>query len=123
MTNLIPASRLRLVLLIAALFFGCDAKSVETSVAPQPPVSEASPSIKATHTVELMVEGVSCASCTVTIRRKLKQLAGIVDIRSGTAKTHLLVDFDEQLVSPELILETVQAAGYEAEMLVTATPS
>lgn len=74
-------------------------------------------------TAELMVQGVSCASCSLTIRRELRQLEGIVDIREGDPKTLLLVDFDGQRISAEQLLEAVHRAGYDAEVLVHATKS
>ncbi len=71
-----------------------------------------------TATVEFMVEGTNCASCSVEIRRELRRLPGIVDIREGDSKRHLLVEFQASEVQPLQILHAVQSAGYEAEMLV-----
>ena len=70
------------------------------------------------HTAELMVEGTSCASCAVGIRRELHQLKGIGEIKEGTTKQHIVVEFDPTLVSPEQLVRAVSDAGYEAEILV-----
>lgn len=70
------------------------------------------------QTAELMVEGTSCASCAVTIRRHLHQLQGIGEIREGSTKQHLLVEFNPKLVTAEQLIKAVSDAGYEAEVLV-----
>jgi len=75
------------------------------------------------HTAELMVEGTDCASCSVPIRRHLKRLAGVTDIRQGESKQHVMLDFDPSQVSPEQIVQAVHEAGYEAEVLVYAKKS
>lgn len=77
-------------------------------------------SANALQTAELMVEGTSCASCAVSIRRHLHKLQGIGEIREGSSKQHLLVEFDPQLVSAEQLVRAVSEAGYEAEVLVHA---
>jgi copper chaperone CopZ len=70
------------------------------------------------QTAELMVEGTSCASCAVTIRHHLHQLAGIGDIREGSTKQHLLVEFNPALVTAEQLVKAVSEAGYDAQVLV-----
>ncbi len=74
----------------------------------------------ALQTAELMVEGTSCASCAVSIRRHLHKLQGIGEIREGSSKQHLLVEFDPELVTAEQLVKAVSEAGYEAEVLVHA---
>lgn len=73
------------------------------------------------QTAELMVEGTSCASCAVSIRRQLHQLQGIGDIREGSTKQHLFVEFDPKLVTTEQLIKAVSDAGYEAEVWVHST--
>lgn len=75
------------------------------------------------QTAELRVEGTDCASCEVSIRRHLRKLSGVVEIRPGDDKQHVLVDFDPKRVSPEQIAQAVLTAGYEAEIFVHPTTS
>lgn len=70
------------------------------------------------QTAELMVEGTNCASCAVSIRRHLHKLQGIGEIREGSTKQHLLVDFDPKLVTTEQLVAAVTEAGYEAQVWV-----
>lgn len=108
-------------LLLAACGLAACEKSVPAeAVAHEDTAAVAAPAPKPAglQTAELMVEGTSCASCAVTIRRHLHQLQGIGDIREGTTKQHLLVDFDPKLVTTEQLVKAVSDAGYEAEVLV-----
>jgi periplasmic mercuric ion binding protein len=103
---------------------GASAESAaETAASAELTLPSANPKVGEALTAELMVQGVSCASCSLTIRRELRQLEGIVAIREGDMKTHLLVDFDGQRISAEQLLEAVHRAGYDAEVLVHATKS
>jgi copper chaperone CopZ len=74
-------------------------------------------------TAELMVEGVGCASCELPLRRSLGKLVGVVRIREGSTKQHLLVDFIPQQLAADRIVDAVYEAGYSAEVLVRATES
>lgn len=96
-------------LLLSALSASCQSGSASDQGATQ----------TAGHqTAELRVEGTDCASCEVTIRRHLRKLSGVVEIRPGDDKQHVLVDFDPKRVSPEQIAQAVLTAGYEAEIFV-----
>jgi copper chaperone CopZ len=48
----------------------------------------------------------------------LRKLDGVSDIRPGSDKQHVYVDFDPVKVTPEQIAKAVLEAGYEAEILV-----
>lgn len=72
------------------------------------------------QTAELHVQGTDCASCDVSIRRHLRKLEGVHEIRPGTDKQHVFVDFNPDEVSPEQIAKAVLEAGYEAEIFVHA---
>ncbi len=69
-------------------------------------------------TAELMVEGTSCASCSVGVRKALRNLDGVVGIREGQTKNHVLVDFMPGQVAAEQIVDAVSEAGFVAEVFV-----
>lgn len=75
------------------------------------------------QTAELHVQGTDCASCEVSIRRHLHKLEGIREIRLGSDKQHVFVDFDPKKVTPEQIARAVSDAGYEAEIFVHSVAS
>jgi P-type Cu+ transporter len=79
---------------------------VSTSPSPTPAPAE--------H-VELPITGMTCASCANRIERKLNKLDGVAaSVNYATEKA--TVDYDPALVAPELLLETVAAAGYAARL-------
>lgn len=116
-SSLLFACLLVFAALLGGVLGACDGGSASPAPPPTDTVAAAEPN-PATHTAELMVQGVSCASCSVAIRQRLNKVDGIVAIREGNDKKHLLVDFIAQLVSTEQILQSVSDAGYEAELLV-----
>jgi mercuric ion binding protein len=68
----------------------------------------------ATSTATLRIEGMTCASCTVTIRTAANKLDGVgtidVDVEAGRAT----VTFDAEKVSAEQIAAKITDAGYAA---------
>jgi Cu+-exporting ATPase len=66
-----------------------------------------------TEHVELPITGMTCASCANRIERKLNKLDGVTaSVNYATEKA--TVDFDPEAVAPERLVETVEAAGYQA---------
>ena len=64
------------------------------------------------NTVELEITGMTCASCANRIERKLNKLDGVsASVNYATEKAQ--VSFADP-VSPDLLLQTVAAAGYSA---------
>ena len=94
----------------AALVPGAQAAEPE---APAPaPAPEMPP-----NTVEFttfQVDGVTCGSCLVPIRRELKALKGIKDIESGVDLKEVIVSYQPGSVSNAQMLAAIKKAGYEA---------
>ncbi|MFT4186967.1 MAG: heavy metal translocating P-type ATPase [Aeromicrobium sp.] len=67
-----------------------------------------------TREVELLIEGMTCASCANRIERKLNKLDGVeatVNYATEKAKVHFAAD-----VAPETLVQTVEQAGYGARL-------
>jgi len=65
-----------------------------------------------TH-VEMPITGMTCASCASRIERRLNKLDGVTaTVNFATEKA--TVDFDPESITPDSLLEAVEAAGYEA---------
>lgn len=58
------------------------------------------------------IEGMSCAACSASIERVTRKLSGVVrsDVNLTTEKMDIC--YDELLVTPELIMQKVQKAGF-----------
>ena len=63
--------------------------------------------------VELPITGMTCASCANRIERRLNKLEGVTaSVNYATEKA--TVEFDDEAVAPERLVEAVEAAGYQA---------
>jgi len=66
----------------------------------------------ATQRADLSIEGMTCASCSVTVRTAVNKLEGIgtieVDVDGGSAA----VTYDPAKTSPEAIATAITGAGY-----------
>jgi len=77
------------------------------------------------NTVEfttLQVDGVTCGSCLIPIRRELKALKGVKDIESGVDIKEVIVSYMPGSVSAQQLVEAIKKAGYEAVVKGAAPP-
>ncbi|MCG2969168.1 heavy-metal-associated domain-containing protein, partial [Escherichia coli] len=66
------------------------------------------------RTVDLDIQGMTCASCVNRVERKLGKLPGVtasVNLPLENAKVTVPAD-----ISDEKLIETVKAAGYQASV-------
>lgn len=67
----------------------------------------------AVEIVNLAVRGMTCGNCARTVERKLSSTPGVtkaqVDLNSATAT----VEYDPELVKPEVLANEVRQLGYE----------
>lgn len=72
--------------------------------------------VAASHVATFDVQGMTCASCSVTVRTALSKLDGIatveVDVDGGSAT----VTFDGAAVSAEQIADAISGSGYKASV-------
>ena len=67
------------------------------------------------HSVDLLVGGMTCASCVARVEKKLNRLDGVeATVNLATASAH--VRFDPELVSESTLVETVERTGYTATL-------
>jgi len=66
-------------------------------------------------TLKLDVSGMHCASCAAIIERSLKKTAGIKNASVNLASEKATVIFDEKKLDAELIIKTIEKAGYGAK--------
>ncbi|HHO54390.1 MAG TPA: copper chaperone [Deltaproteobacteria bacterium] len=93
---------------VAAATVGCGAATTATHDA-----------VVATHTATFAVEGMSCGSCSITVRAAVDRLDGIasveVDVDGGAAT----VTFDGGRVTAEQIARAITSSGYTATVRAT----
>jgi copper ion binding protein len=64
---------------------------------------------------ELLIKGMTCASCVARIERKISGLDGVQSAAVNLASERATVVFDPSLVTPSALVAAVEEAGYEAE--------
>ena len=71
--------------------------------------------------LELPIEGMTCASCATRIEKRLNKLDG-VEATVNYATENAAVDFDPLRVSPEDLIDAIEAAGYHATLAEPPSP-
>ena len=74
------------------------------------------------RTLALDIEGMTCASCVNRIERYLRKVAGVVEanVNLATERASIVARPD---VTIDQLISAVEAAGYEAKVLVDGAPS
>ncbi|QOR39648.1 copper-translocating P-type ATPase [Billgrantia diversa] len=68
-----------------------------------------------TDTIELTVNGMSCASCVGRVERKLASVPGVLEASVNLATSTATVKVVAETVTPQRLIEAVRAAGFDAE--------
>ena len=71
--------------------------------------------------LELPVSGMTCASCAARVERTLNGLDGVT-ATVNYATERATVDFDDEAVGPEQLVDAVESAGYGARLPGTERP-
>lgn len=80
------------------------------------PAEAAAPKNEATRTVTVQVEGMTCASCGVTVRIAVKKLYGVKEAKVNVSGKEAAVEYDPAKVTPEKIVEAINNVGYHASL-------
>jgi Cu+-exporting ATPase len=62
--------------------------------------------------VTLPITGMTCANCVATVERNLKRLEGVRSASVNLATERASVEFDGRAVTPEMLVQRVERAGY-----------
>ena len=62
------------------------------------------------------IKGMYCSSCAMNIDFDLEDLEGVKSIKTSYAKEECEVEFDEEKVNEQIIIQTIQKTGYQAQI-------
>lgn len=65
---------------------------------------------------KLKINGMHCTSCAMTIDFDLEDLEGVKSAKTNYAKQESEVEFDEEKLKTEIIIQTIQKTGYQAKL-------
>ncbi len=95
--------------------------TAETSMAAERPATDAQDlshfvrrPAEGVAAMDLVVDGVYCGACIVTIERGLGREAGVRGARVNLASKRVTVEWDDGALDPPVILERLEALGYPA---------
>ncbi len=64
----------------------------------------------------LKIEGMHCTSCAMNIDFDLEDIRGVKSAKTIYAKELTEVEFEEDLVQPEMLIEQIKKTGYSASL-------
>jgi copper chaperone len=64
----------------------------------------------------MMIEGMTCGGCVVSVKRVLERVPGVSDLSVEVGEARLTVD--DALVSEATLRQTVERAGFEVDEFV-----
>lgn len=67
----------------------------------------------ATRTLHLSVLGMTCHNCTRSVERTLASIPGVVQVSVDLQAASATVEYDVDLVKPDVLAEAVRDLGYE----------
>ena len=73
------------------------------------------------RTVELSIQGMTCAHCVTSVRRALEKLPGVEEVRVTLEPPRATVTYDDTQVSVDALLQAVEKAGYHALLVSDET--
>ena len=68
----------------------------------------------AVETLKLSVRGMTCANCARSVERKLGGVPGVTKASVSLEAASATVEYDTDLVKPEMFAKAVRELGYEA---------
>lgn len=92
------------------------ATAVALAAPSSPLVGAASAAEPAEAKVALHVDGMTCASCAVTVRVTLERLDGVKAAVVSVKEKRASVAYDPSKVTPKQLIKAVNDAGYKARM-------
>src|SRR2546430_4596360 len=66
--------------------------------------------------VTIAVTGMTCAACSARVQRALQRTPGVKDAVVNLMTNSATVAFDRTIASPDSLVETVRATGYDATL-------
>ena len=61
------------------------------------------------------VKGMTCATCSLTLKTAVKKLKGIEEVKASVDKGEAAIVFDKKMTSSEQIKQTIDSVGYSAK--------
>jgi len=67
----------------------------------------------------MLIEGMTCGGCVVSVRRVLERVPGVSDLAVEVGEARMKID--DAVVTEDTLRQTVERAGFEVDEFVWAT--
>lgn len=65
--------------------------------------------------LELTVSGMTCSACELHIESEVKKIAGVSFVKASYQKGSATIEYDEQKIKTDKIIEAINGTGYKVE--------
>jgi periplasmic mercuric ion binding protein len=79
-------------------------------------IAFSAPAYAATKTVTLLVSGMTCAACPITVKKALSKVDGVGAIEVSYEKKEAVVTYDDAKTNVEALTKATEGAGYPSEL-------
>ena len=62
------------------------------------------------------VSGMTCSACSAAVERSVKKLEGTIDVNVNLVNNTMTVEYDEQVIDDNKIIDIVEKTGYGASI-------
>lgn len=69
-------------------------------------------------TQQYHIDGMSCAACSSAVERVTRKLSGVESSNVNLTTNRMVISYDENLVTPDMICDKVSKAGFAASLIV-----
>ena len=97
-------------IIVVFALMSCNSSSKEQK---EEVVLEESVSVEGQSTVQLHIEGMTCAGCENTIKAGLESIPGVVEVKASHVDSNAIVVYDANLVTVEDMSKVVEKKGYK----------
>ncbi len=97
-------------IIVVFALMSCNSSSKEQK---EKVVLEESVSVEGQSTVQLHIEGMTCAGCENTIKAGLESISGVVEVKASHVDSNAIVVYDANLVTVEDMSKVVEKKGYK----------
>lgn len=81
-----------------------------------PPSKQEQPAAAGLSRAVIPVEGMSCVTCEIAVRRALTKVPGVTAARVSVASKTAEVDYNPQQTTPTVLVEAINSTGYQATL-------
>ncbi len=84
--------------------------------ASSPPSKDEQPMTAGLSRAVFPVEGMTCATCEIAVRRALMKISGVKAARVSVTRKTAEVDYDPQQTAPTALVAAINTTGYQASL-------